>query len=73
MLHCSLLPTWFSFLSILFSVSKNRQVATAGPIRRTPKVFQPNICHQEVNGPSMPKSMAFALSSSAILAIQTSV
>ena len=38
----------FSFCSILFRVSKNLPVATAGPIRRSPKVFQPNICHQEV-------------------------
>ncbi len=65
--------SWFSFRSILFSVSKNSQVATDGPIRRTPKVFQPNICHQDVCGPSIPNSMAFAFSSSAILAIQTSV
>ncbi len=38
----------FSFCSILLRVSKNLPVATAGPMRRRPKVFQPNICHQEV-------------------------
>ena len=38
----------FNFCSILLRVSKNLPVATAGPMRRRPKVFQPNICHQEV-------------------------
>ena len=38
----------FILRSILFSVSKKRLVAMAGPKKRTPKVFQPNMCHQEV-------------------------
>ena len=38
----------FNVDSILFSVEKNLPVATAGPIRKRPKVFQPNICHQKV-------------------------
>ena len=45
----ALYNSWlFSFCSILFKVSKNLAVAIAGPIRRTPKVFHPNMCHQDV-------------------------
>ena len=40
--------TSFITRSILLSVSKNRLVAIAGPRKRTPTVFQPNICLQEV-------------------------
>ena len=59
----------FSFSSILFRVRKNLPVATAGPISKRPNVFHPNICHQEVWGPSIPILIAMAFSSSAIFAI----
>ncbi len=38
----------FILRSILFSVSKKRFVAMGAPKKRTPRVFQPNMCHQEV-------------------------
>ena len=37
-----------SSFSTRFSVSKNRWVATAGPISGIPKMFQPHICRHEV-------------------------
>lgn len=37
-----------SFDSTLFSVVKNRCVATIGPHSSMPKMFQPNICHHDV-------------------------